>query len=70
MQMVIQRSQQRFEVKALDIFVCSLETFLKVNERNAIFLHKSVAYIDYSFNLQFIQSAFSYFMVFRRLYAR
>lgn len=31
-QMIIQRSQQQFELKALSIFVCSLDTYLKVIE--------------------------------------
>lgn len=30
-QMIIRRSQQSCELKGLDVFVCSLETFLKVN---------------------------------------
>lgn len=39
-QMMIQRSEQQYEVKALGIFVCSLETYLKVQLR--IFIQNSL----------------------------
>lgn len=31
-QIMIQRAQRPFELKGLGVFVCSLETYLKVNE--------------------------------------
>lgn len=71
--MIIRRSQRPCQLKGLGIFVCSLETYLRV-----IIRHDHLYYIDcgifilmYSNDVgadfQLIRSAVSYYMVFRQL---
>ena len=74
-ELIMQRSQKPFEIKGLGVFVCSLETYLRVFyilhaiELEFVLLStatKLMILFD-MLTFQLVRNAISYYMVFRKL---
>lgn len=63
-QMIIQRAQKPFELKGLGVFVCSLQTFLKVNQIMDLIWVEFYHFLNYSMVLLVFLDGSKWYVIF------